>query len=211
MVTIEQKLSLFSKLLHRSMSDKFTEEMEILKREYEGKIQKNKAAVDKEAEDILSKSRKRAEAEKTELNSKIKVGMKKEYMHVKEKHFAVLMEHLKAEIEYFIQSDKYWEYISSLVKKMEESGHFSNSLIINMTKRDQEKYTDDIKRELSKSQQKDLSFKMADDNIVGGFIAEDPISNIRMDFSIEALLEDNKIFMMQTLFQAIEAGEADGI
>lgn len=211
MVTIEHKLSLFSKLLHRSMNDKFTEEMEILKREYEGKIQKNKAVVDKEAEDILSKSHKRAEAEKTELNSKIKVGMKREYMYVKEKHFAVLLDHLKAEIEYFIQSDKYWDYISSLVKKMEESGQFSNSLIINMTKRDQEKYTDDIKRELSKSQQKDLSFKMADDNIVGGFIAEDPISNIRMDFSIEALLEDNKIFMMQTLFQAIEAGEADGI
>jgi vacuolar-type H+-ATPase subunit E/Vma4 len=56
-----------------------------------------------------------------------------------------------------------------------------------------------------------LDFRPAGDEIIGGFIAEDAGSRIRINFSIEALLEDNKAYIMQTLFQAIETGEADGI
>jgi len=211
MVTIDQKLSLFSKLLHRSMDEKFKEEMETLKKEYEEKIQKNKDAVNKEAEDILTKSVKKAEAEKIEMISKVRVSTKREYMSVKEKHFAVLMDHLNTEIEKFIQSEKYGYYMLSLVKKLQESEQFPGSFILYMTKRDHEKYSDSIKQELLKSAQKDCSYKLADDNIIGGFIAEDSGANIRMNFSIGALLEDNKLYIMQTLFQAIEAGEADGI
>lgn len=211
MVTIDQKLSLFSKLLHRSMNEKFTEEMGKLKEEYEVKIQKNKDAVDKEAEDIINKSRKKAEAEKMELASIIRVNMKKETMAVKEKHFTVLMGHLSEEIEKLIQSDKYDDYLLSLVKKLEETEYISNSLIIYMTNRDNVKYAENIRQELLKSQQMDCTFEIAPDSIIGGFIAEDPISNIRMDFSINTLLEDNKPYIMQALFQAIEAGETNGI
>lgn len=210
MVTIEQKLSLFSKLLHRSMDDKFTEEMEKLKKEYEVKIQKKRDAVNKEAEDILSKSQKKAEAEKTELVSKIRVSMKREYMSVKEKHFTILMDHLMCEINDFIQSEKYGNYMISQVKKLEESEQLSDNLIIYMTNRDNEKFAEYIRREFLKAN-KNCSFKVADDNIIGGFIAEDPVGKIRMNFSIDALLEDNKSYIMQTLFQAIEAGDANGI
>ena len=211
MVTIEQKLSLFSKLLHRFMNDKFTEEMENIKKEYEEKIQKGRDAVDREAEDILKKSRKKAETEKIELLSKIRISMKMESMSVKEKYFGVFMGHLKDEIEKFISSDKYENYLFAMVKKLEELEQFSNSLIIYVTNRDYEKYAENIKQALLKSQQRDLSFKIADDDIIGGFIAEDPISNIRMNFSINALLEDSTQYIMQTLFQAIEAGEGNGI
>ncbi|MDO8685781.1 MAG: V-type ATP synthase subunit E [Clostridiales bacterium] len=210
MVTIEQKLSLFSKLLHRSMSDKFAEEMENLKKEYEEKIRKNRDEVDKEASDILNKSRKKAETEKIELISGIRITMKREYLSVKEKFFVVLMDHLKDEIEKFVQSEKYGEYLFSQVKKL-ESEQFSDKLIIHMTNRDYEKYAKNIKQELLKSLQKDLTFDIADDDIIGGFIAEDPVGNIRMNYSIDALLEDNKQYIMQTLFQVIEAGESDGI
>jgi len=211
MVTIEQKLSMFSKLLHRSMTEKFTEEMEQLKKEYEVKIQKNKDAVDKEAENILSGMLKKAEAEKIELTSITRIGMKREYMSVKEKYFTVLMDHLKAEIEKFIQSEKYGDYLFSLAKELEKTEQFSDRLIIYMTARDHETYAEAIKQELLKSSQRDLYFKIADDNMIGGFTAEDPVSHIRINFSISALLEDNKPYMMQVLFQAIEVGEANGI
>lgn len=211
MVTIEQKLEMFSRLLHRSMNDKFTEDMENLKKEYEEKIQKNKEAVDKAAEGIISKSRKKAEAEKTEMISKIRIRMKKEYMSVKEEQYESLMSQLKERIEQFIQSERYGAYLLSLLKKAEESGQLSDDLLFYMTKRDHDQYMENIKQELAKLQYKEPSVKIAEDNIIGGFIIEDHIRNVRMDFSARSLLEDNRLYIMQTLFQAIEAGEMNGI
>jgi len=42
MVTIEQKLLLFSKLLHQSMDKKFAEELDEIKKQYKYKLQKIK-------------------------------------------------------------------------------------------------------------------------------------------------------------------------
>lgn len=210
MVTIEQKLSLFSKLLHRSMDDKFKEDMEKLKKEYEEKLRKNRESVDKEAEDIINRSAKKAEAEKIEMINKVRINSKKGYMDVKEKHLTVFIDHLKSEIENFIQSEKYGVYLISQVSKLVAEKELEDSLILYMMQRDYDKYSDIIRQELAKSGRQDIVFKIADDNIIGGFIAQDAAGNIRLNFSIETLLEDNMSYIMQTLFQAIEAGETDG-
>ncbi len=210
MVTIEQKLSLFSKLLHRQMNDKLTEEMEQLKKEYEVKIQKNKAAVDKEAEEIINKARRKAEAEKTELISKNRIGLKREYMSVKEKQVAVLMKRLYSEIDNFMQSEKYEAYLLSLVRKLADTEQLSENLIIYMTAGDSEKYGERIKNEFQRLHHAACSLRIAEDHILGGFIVEDPTANTRIDSSVEALLEDSRAYIMQTLFQAIEAGDGNG-
>ncbi|MEN6313174.1 MAG: V-type ATP synthase subunit E [Clostridiaceae bacterium] len=210
MVTIEQKLSLFSKLLNRSMDDKFKEAMEKLKKEYEEKLRKNREAVYKEAEDIINRSVKKAEAEKIEMINKIRISSKKEYMDVKEKHLSLFMDHLKEEIENFIQSEKYGGYLVTQVDRMIGTKELKDSFVLYMTRRDYDKYSDNIRQELLKSGRKECSFKMADDSIIGGFIAEDAAGSIRLNFSVKALLEDNMPYIMQTLFQAIEAGETDG-
>ena len=211
MVTIEQKLSLFSKLLHRTMTEKFTEDMEALKKEYEVKIHKNKEAVDKETEEILYKSLKKAETEKTELVSRARIGMKRKYMSVKDKYCSILMSHIKAEIDKFIQSERYEAYLVTLARQLLEQEQLSGRMIIYMKGCDLEKYGETIRQELLKNRQWELSFQAGDDNMIGGLIAEDPVGHIRLDLSVEALLEDNRPYIMQVLFQAIEAGEADGI
>jgi len=211
LVTIEQKLALFSKLLQRSANEEFTEELAKLKKEYELRLQKGKAAVDKEAEEIISKSRKKAETERVELVSRVRVSLKKEYMAVKEKYFSSFLEQIRKEIDNFVLSDKYPDYLVILVKKLEEQEQLSGSLLIYMTGRDIEKYSEAIGQQLSKSGKKVPVFRPVDNQIIGGLIAEAPESSIRLNFSIEALLEDNKAYIMQTLFQAIETGEAYGL
>ncbi len=207
MVTIEQKLEMFSKLLHRSMSDKFSDEMDKIRKSYEARLQSNRIEVDREAEELLNKSQKKAVAERAEMISKIRISIKKDYMAAKEKLFVTMMEELMKKINSFIQSDNYGEYLISLVKKLCAEDPSPEALTIYMTDRDREKYAERIKEEFVSSHQKELSVKVADDSIIGGFIAENPNRNIRINFSIKALLEDNRSYMMQTLFKALEAGE----
>jgi vacuolar-type H+-ATPase subunit E/Vma4 len=207
MVTIEQKLSLFSNLLHRTMDEAFKVEMEKLRKEYEVKMQKDREAVDKEAENIINAARKRAEAERTELVSRNRVELKKEYMFLKEKYFSVLMDRLKKELETFAGSEDYTAYMKRLAGKLAALAPGSKRLEIFLAGRDCDKYPVLLKKVLAGERQAELDFKPAEDDIIGGFIAEDPENDIRIDMSLKALLEDNKSFIMQTLFQAIETGD----
>ncbi len=207
MVTIEQKLSLFSNLLHRTMDESFKLEMEKLKKEYEVKMQKDKEAVDKEAENIINAARKKAEAERTEQISRNRVDLKKEYMFLKEKYFSELMDRIKKELESFADSVEYAEYMKKLAGKLETLAPASKKLEIALAGRDCDKYPVLLRQVLSDSKWEELVFKTAEDDITGGFIAEVPDNDIRIDMSLKALLEDNRSFIMETLFQAIETGE----
>ncbi|HPX00467.1 MAG TPA: hypothetical protein PKY98_06930, partial [Sedimentibacter sp.] len=64
-------------------------------------------------------------------------------------------------------------------------------------------YRDFIKTEIAKNH--GVSFITFD--IMGGFIAEVPSKGIKYDLSIDTILEDNKAYIMQTLFEALKAGE----
>lgn len=207
MVTIEQKLSLFSNLLHRTMDENFKLEMEKLRKEYEAKMQKDKEAVDKEAEHIINAARKRAEAERTELVSRNRVELKKEYMFLKEKYFSVLMDRLKKELEKFADSEDYTAYMQRLAGKLAALVPESKRLELFLADRDCDKFSVLLRQVLSGEGRTELEFKQAEDDIIGGFIAEDTENDIRIDMSLKALLEDNKSFIMQTLLQAIETGD----
>ncbi len=209
MVTIEQKLSMFSKLLHRTMNEKFTEEMEKLRSEYAVKLQNNRVEAGREAQEIQRRSAKRAEAEKTEILSRIRINTKKDQMAVKEKLFNTLTGHLSERIIGFVRSEEYGGYIAAMAGKLAEAVQSKDSLVIYMTAEDIKNYGELLKNELRSPHPAKLTLAAANDSIIGGFIAVDPESDIRMDFSIRTLLEDNRPYIMETLFRALEADGSD--
>ncbi|NLB33900.1 MAG: hypothetical protein GX818_09095 [Tissierellia bacterium] len=76
-------------------------------------------------------------------------------------------------------------------------------LIIHLSQLDFNKYGDYITKEISKKHS--ISLRTID--IIGGFIAEIPSKSIKFDLSINSVLDDNKTFIMQTLFGSLKAGE----
>lgn len=210
MVTIEQKLLLFSKLLHQSMDKKFAEELDEIKKQYKYKLQKNKEEVDKEVEAIEENARKKVELGNIESNSKAKINIKKESMAVKEKYFKILMVHLRDMLKDFVNSEKYKQYLLNLLVKLnEEMSNFeSDNLIIYLNEKDNDKFGSLIKMELeSKHNCSNITFKTINDSIIGGIIAEYPDKNLRFNMTIESVLEENELYIMQTLFESLEAGE----
>jgi len=211
MVTIEKKLSLFSNLLHRSMGEAFRNEMDELRKEYGARMEKNREEADKEAERIIKAAVKKAESERTELISRKRVELRKEYMSLKEKCFSALMERIRKELENFTCSDGYTDYIKKLAARLASMVPESNRLEISLADRDIDSYSAVLKQALSGPKRADIVFRPAEGDIIGGFIAYDMDSDIRIDLSLRALLEDNRSFIMQTLFQAIETGDQDGL
>ena len=87
MVTIEQKLSMFNKLLKRSMDDNFAAEIEFLRKDYSKKLQQSKSDADKEAKNIEENAYKRAEKEKAKILNQSAIAQRTEYMSAKKEMF----------------------------------------------------------------------------------------------------------------------------
>lgn len=210
MVTIEQKLLLFSKLINQSMDKNFNEELKKLDQQYEVLLKKNKEAVDNEVFEIEEKTKKQAEMKLVEQKSKTKVLLKKEIMNVKEKYFKIFMENFKIKLRDYTLTDDYKIYLFKSIKSLnEELLHFNkefNELIICLNLRDYNKYSSFLKEELQKEiYGKNITFKTME--FLGGIILQIPEHNLRFDTTIDSVLEENETYIMQTLFEALEAGE----
>lgn len=219
MVTIDQKLALFSSLLQRSMNEKFAGDLEKLKAEYRDKILKNREAADAEAEEIIRKSVKKAEAEKARTESRDRIWLKKEITAVRQNLFETFMKRLREEIDRFVQSEKYGGYLEQLVGKYMETERPSTGVTVYMTERDCARFADIVRSRIAASVAReaeadsrdiDVAFEKAPDSIIGGFIAVDSSRNVRVDLSVQRLLEDNRTYIMNELFRAMETGETNG-
>lgn len=206
MVTIEQKLLLFSKLLNQSMNHTFDEELKKLEKQYDEKIQKNKEEIDLEVEEIIEKAKKNYEIKKNQNTSKSKVILKKEKMLLKEKYYNLFIDKLKTKLNLFVKSKEYENYLSNIIMNLNDELFSNYKVTIHLTKFDYDKYGEYIREKVKKRFNSDCSFSFLG-TIIGGLIIENTEKNFRVDMSIDSILEENKFYIMQTLFNAIEAGE----
>ncbi len=213
MVTIEQKLLLFSKLLNQSMDKKFQEELKEMEKQYKEKLQKNKENVDSEVRIIEERARIGTETKRTQSLSKSKVKLKKEIMSLNEKYYNIFMDKFKNKLYTFVQSDRYKEYLSNIILRLNEEFSINsqfNNIIVYLSKNDYDKYAEYIKQLILKDKSEINIIYNTTDLIIGGLIIENSDNNYRIDLSVDSILEDNKTYIMQTLFEALEAGVYNG-
>lgn len=211
MITIEEKLKLFYKLLNQSTDVRLAEDLKEMESSYESKLDKLKSDVDKEAKEIEEKAVKRAEVKRAESISKSKVIIKKDIMALKEKYYYIFMDKFRATLKEFINSNEYKTYLSNIISKLSDGikNYGKKDIVIYVTNNDKEKYSDFIKNEINKTNSNKVIFKTTED-ITGGLIVEFAEKNVKVDMSIDAVLEDNKTYIMQTIFETIEAGDYNG-
>lgn len=194
MVTIEQKLTLFSKLLNQDIKEEIDKKLNDLEKEYEKRIAENKFATDKEATEIVEQARKRAEIRKVELISKGKLARKKEMMMIKEQLIERFMVALEDKVKVFTTSEEYKAYLQKAIQGLKGLKGYENDLMVYLTKSDYENNKDFIQEALVKVGLKyeKLNFEVATEDILGGLVIKDPVLSMRIDESIRALLDEEK-------------------
>ncbi len=211
MITIEEKIRLFYKLLNQSTDVRLAEDLKEMESSYESKLDKLKSDVDKEAKEIEDKALNRAEVKRAESISKSKVIIKKDIMALKEKYYYIFMDKFRTVLKEFVNSNEYKTYLSNIISKLSDGikNYGKKDIVIYVTNNDKEKYSDFIKNEINKTNSNKVIFKTTED-ITGGLIAEFTEKNVKIDLSIDAVLEDNKTYIMQTIFETLEAGDYNG-
>lgn len=210
MVTIEQKLTLFSKLLSQELKEEVSKKTMELEKEYEGKIAESKYKADREAADIIDHARKRAEAKKIELISKGKMSSKKETMLTKEKVIVRFMDALIERTRNFTNKPIYKNYLEHIIEELDELKDYENPLIIYMTEKDLANYKDFVAENLIKIGLKagQIKFDKTESDILGGLIIADPILNMKIDMSMRSIIEESKDRIVEIVTVALgEVGE----
>ncbi|MEG2018626.1 MAG: V-type ATP synthase subunit E family protein, partial [Clostridium sp.] len=176
---------------------------------YREKLEKNMVETDLEVKRIIDNAQKKKKLELSKLYSNTKISEKKEYMLVREKCFNKLMDSLKSYVDVFVKSCRYKDYLLKLFKDLYSEKLDMKSITVYVTKDDLDKYSELLNKGFMDLGYigDNLNILSAKDKIIGGFVIEDNIDKLRINLSIKSLLDDNKPFIMQALFEALEAGE----
>lgn len=206
MVTIEQKLSLFSKLVQQDIKNEINGKMSLIEEEYNQKQKEHNEAVDKEAKLMVDKAIKKAEIKRTELVSKAKMLAKKQIMSTKEQCVNQCIQRLKERTLEFVKSDSYESYLMSITESLKEVSNTQSQAIIYVTENDCAKYQGKIldKLEVLGMDKNNVQIKAYNNAIIGGIILEITEESIRMDLSIATLIEDHRALIVEQVFEAIE-------
>ncbi len=212
MVTIEQKLSSFSKLLQQDIASIAQEQLRKLEEEYIEKIAISKEHADKEAQEIIDKALRKAELKKTEIISKSKISTKRDSMLAKEKCIERFIENLAMQIDDFLSTKPYKDYLGRLISKCEELRDYPNKIVVYTTQKDHDFYLTYIKEQLKGLgiDENNIEFDVYDNSMIGGIIIEDVSDKVKIDLSISTYFEESKAFIIESVFEGIrEAGEAN--
>ncbi len=206
MVTIEQKIVLFSKRTYQLMNANFKETLQELETEYDKKFEENKNYVDLQVKKIISNAHKKRDLEVSKIQGTLKMNDKKEYMLEKERCYEKFMNKLKAYINDYVKGESYKDYLLKLINGIDLKPTEMNDISLYLTNEDYGKYKNLLSEELKKLGYSENNYKVEaiNSSIIGGFIIDDNINKIRIDLSIKSLLDDNKEYIMKILFEALE-------
>lgn len=210
MVTIEQKLTLFSKLLNQDIKKEMDEKFAQLEKEYEKRVAESKYATDKEATEIVDQARKRAEIKKVEWMSRGKIASKREMLQVKEEIISRFIKALEEKVTLFTKTPEYLKYLQQLISQLEEFKQYPNPVVIYLTQQDYENHRLLIEQEFVKLGMKEsqLSFEVASKPILGGMIIVDKVDHTRMNMTMLETIEEAKEQIIEKISRAIgEVGE----
>ncbi|MHC1750222.1 MAG: hypothetical protein AB9856_18290 [Cellulosilyticaceae bacterium] len=212
MVTIEQKMSLFSKLLQQDVKNDTIEKLELLDKEYEEKIQESKVLIDKESEDFVENALKKANIKRIEAISKAKMDGKKYAMAAKEKNLGIFMNKLDERCKLFTTTEGYKKFLEEQVSQCKELKDDQDAYLLGMTHKDCDQYGKYVIESLVAIGIKEerLTLVEKDDTMLGGFVLEVLEKNTRIDLSIRAVIAEHKDSIVEKIFAAMEE-DGDGL
>lgn len=191
MVTIEQKLALFSKLLNQEIKAEMDEKFKALEKEYERKVAESKYKADKDAQAIIDAARKSAELKRMEQISKSKISNKKELVLAKEEIVTRFMNKLKEKIIDFTKQPAYLTYLDHIVKELFNLKDCTDPLKIVITPWDYKTNLAFIQNLFNEIGVHQLQFEATKEPILGGIIVINLADNTKIDGSIMEMIDES--------------------
>lgn len=200
MVTVEEKLKLFSKIVF----DKVEKKNEIQLSEYE-KLHKSiigdkSSEFEKQANAMLEKGMNEIEKERILIISKAKMNEKKLILKTKNNLLNELLLSLTEQLKSFVDTDKYNEMFIEEINKTSSVLKDSSEIVVELTGKDIERFKYEIKKAF-----KNKSVELKENNdLIGGFYAIDVKNDVKVDFSLMNKIDMSREYAGEQLFNLLQ-------
>lgn len=211
MITIEEKLNLFSAMVLDKAKKEYDSEAERLNEESTKIIEAYTIELNQEREKLIHDMEKKAKEEKSKLISGANVQKMKAIHSKKKEIMADVLKTLVERANAYTDSLEYEVFFKKAVLKAITSFSDVKGFTFYAKKKDIERFSEYIysvgeENNYSKEQ---IQFEISKEDIIGGLICTDYHKAYRLDLSIKSIINNNENYIGTMLFDALRG--ADGI
>ncbi len=200
MITVEEKLEVFTKLVYNKVRNKCEKELADMHNKSKQEFEAKREEIRKKAEVLIKKSINKGKKEKNDIIMRSKQQSQKNILNYQKKIFTQLLEEITIEAKKIVKTDIYDKYIESSIRKIVISS--KEEMTFYIIKDEVGKFENFLKEYEVKYNLKLRNYKIdyTNDDIIGGFIVENKDKTIRIDLTILTLIEDSKAYIGRILY-----------
>lgn len=209
MITVEDKLEIFNKLVYKEEEEKCIREMEALEKRIEATLEEKKLELEKKAEAFIKRKNILANIQKNEMISQANENKKTNALKSRESFLNDLIKNLEIKTKQFVQSNDYKPYLIKKISKVLD-GLEEDKIILLLNEEDIGLIQESIPI-LEEQFKKSISIEASKKDVIGGFMILDGAKTYNLDYSFKTIIEENRYDIGKTLFNMLEnAGEING-
>ncbi|MBZ9688200.1 V-type ATP synthase subunit E [Clostridium estertheticum] len=191
MTTIEDKVSLFSKMIYDKVNEEKEGRLEVFSIEAEKRINMEKAKIDELRQCLQKEVTKKSNIKANSIVAKERLTKQREVLSLKEKLINQALENLKQKLVEFVSLTEYKPYFLSILEKTLKEIDKGNYYII-VLKKDYEKFQSEIGIVQRDYSDRNAEIKISEGDFIGGIIIKDIEGKFKIDNSLYSKLEESK-------------------
>lgn len=191
MTTIEDKISLFSKIIYDKVNEEKEEKIDALSKEINEKLNLEKEKIKELRQNLLREVTKKSNIKGNEIVAKERLNKQREVLFLKDKLICNTLENVRQKLVQFVNLPEYKNYFINTLQKTLMEINKGNFYVI-VLERDYEKFKNEIDEVLKTRSDIFVEVKMSEEDFIGGVMIRDFDGKFKIDNSINSKLQDCK-------------------
>lgn len=209
MITVEDKLNIFHRIVLEKEEKRSTEILEELSKKNDAAIKEYTEKLNKKKEELVHKKVKNAEIKRNEKVSAATENVKSRILSKKKELLTDIMEQILKRAEGFAESSQYEDYLLNEIDAVTDEVEDQN-IVIYLKNNDINRFSGKISGLLNKKGKKTTLGRIKDDTI-GGFMLSDEGKTYIIDNTFKTKIDENEHIIGERLYEKLEeAGDILG-
>lgn len=208
MITVEEKLEIFHKIVYKQEEDIFLNALKELEEANEKALEEKRKELESLRDEIIRRKINMAKIERNEAMAKALEKNKAQLRQKRKDLQDQLMKEILKKADHFVETDEYYEYLCENINKYLKEFE-SNEVVVYVREKDKESIKGCIKGLVAVTGKSFVIDTMSDEKI-GGFVISNSEKTYNIDHSLKTLIEEKEYTIGQRLCLALgKAGESN--
>jgi V/A-type H+-transporting ATPase subunit E len=210
-VTIDDKIQLFSKMIYTNIEEQSAEKRLKAEESFQQEKQRLMEQVEAKRKAIIEEAEKRAERDRKQIIAKANSRAYHQLLETRQSFINEITELLVQEAKAFTSSEGYRRYLSKCFEKAAAAFSGTDLLRLHFTKTDIEALGQFIGQQAAAAGF-GSKFELAEAgvSIIGGFYAEDVKHGMQADYTLRALIEENREYIGNYITRRLDEVQGNG-